>query len=123
MRTEQEMFDLILNIAKGDARIWAALMTDSRANPHCPKDAYQDYDIIYFVDDVAPFYNNIEWIKEIFGKPSVMRLPELNTHPLLPPDNDGHFTYLIIFEDGNRIDLSIEKNAYVDDGEPAGSQL
>ncbi|MNC10072.1 Aminoglycoside 6-adenylyltransferase [compost metagenome] len=119
MRTEQEMFDLILNIAKDDTRIRAVLMTGSRANPHCPKDAYQDYDIVYFVHAVAPFYNNIEWITEMFGKPSVMQLPELNTHPLLPPANDGHFTYLMIFEDGNRIDLSIEKNPYIDNGEPA----
>lgn len=119
MRTEQEMFDLILHIAKGDERIRAVLLTGSRANALCPKDAYQDYDIVYFVADVAPFYNNMEWITAMFGKPAVKQLPELNTHPLLPPVNDGHFTYLMLFEDGNRIDLTIEKSAYIDNGEPA----
>lgn len=118
MRTEQEMFDLILRIAENDIRIRAVLLVGSRANSDCPKDAYQDYDITYFVQDAAAFYNNMEWIEERFGKPAVMQLPELNTHPLLPPTN-GSFSYLMLFEDGNRIDLSIEDNAYIDDGEPA----
>jgi aminoglycoside 6-adenylyltransferase len=38
---------------------------------------------------------------------------------LLPPEGDGHFSYLMIFNDGNRIDLSIEFSPYIDDGEPA----
>ncbi|MBN2851827.1 MAG: aminoglycoside 6-adenylyltransferase, partial [Clostridia bacterium] len=84
-----------------------------------PKDIYQDYDITYFVTDIKPFYNNMEWIEEKFGKPIIVQLPELMSHPLLPPQNDGHFAYLMIFEDGNRIDLSIEYNPYIDDGEPA----
>lgn len=119
MRTEKEMFDLILGAAKEDERIRAVLMTGSRANPECPKDIYQDYDIIYSVEDVSPFYNNMAWIEEKFGKPAVVQLPELNEHPLLPPCGDGNFTYLMLFEDGNRIDLNIERKPYFDDGEPA----
>ncbi len=119
MRTEREMFDLILNAANADKRIKAVVMVGSRANPDCPKDIYQDYDIAYFVDSVEPFYNNLDWVEENFGKPSVMQLPELSTHPLLPPVNDGHFTYLMIFPDGNRIDLTIEKYPYIHNGEPA----
>lgn len=119
MRTEQEMFDLILGVAKEDGRIRAVLMTGSRANQECPRDIYQDYDIVYFVEDVSPFFNNTAWIEEKFGKPAVMQMPETNEHPLLPPDGDGHFTYLMLFEDGNRIDLSVDNKPYIDDGEPA----
>lgn len=119
MRTEKEMFELIIGVAKADERIRSVILVGSRANPEVPKDKYQDYDITYFVTDINPFYNNIKWIKEKFGNPSIMQLPELMTHPLLPPEGDGHFTYLMIFEDGNRIDLSIEYNPYFDDGEPA----
>lgn len=119
MRTEQEMFDLILGVAKEDERIKAVLMTGSRANQECPRDIYQDYDIVYFVEDVSPFFNNTAWIEEKFGKPAVMQMPETNEHPLLPPDGDGHFTYLMLFEDGNRIDLSVDNKPYIDDGEPA----
>ncbi|PKM63275.1 MAG: aminoglycoside adenylyltransferase [Firmicutes bacterium HGW-Firmicutes-21] len=119
MRTEKEMFDLILGIAKADERVKAVLMVGSRANPNAPKDIYQDYDITYFVRDVSPFYNNLDWIEQNFGKPMIMQLPENMSHPLLAPEGDGHFIYLMIFEDGNRIDLSIEYTPYFDDGEPA----
>lgn len=117
MRSEQEMMDLIINVAKEDERIRAVLMVGSRANPNAPKDKYQDYDIAYFVKDVTPFYDNMEWVEKHFGMPIIMQTPE--TMSLLPPDGDGHFTYLMIFEDGNRIDLSIEFTPYIDDGEPA----
>lgn len=119
MRTEKEMYDLLLNVAKADPRIKAVIMSGSRANPDCPKDIYQDYDIIYSVDDIKPFYNNIDWIEEQFGRPSVIQMPELNSHPLLPPANDRTFAYLMMFSDGNRIDLTIQKYPYIHDGESA----
>lgn len=118
MRNEKEMFDLILNVAKEDDRIRSVIMFGSRANSECPKDIYQDYDITYFVTDITPFFNNMKWIIDNFGEPVIAQLPELNSHPLLPPEGDGHFTYLMIFEDGNRIDLSIEFKPYFNDGEP-----
>lgn len=119
MRTEQEMMDLILGVARADERIRAVLLVGSRANPNAPKDIYQDYDITYFVKDVAPFYNNAGWVEEHFGKPLMMQMPECMRHPV----GDGHFTYLMLFPDGNRIDLSFEFAEYVDDGEPAVALL
>jgi aminoglycoside 6-adenylyltransferase len=119
MRTEKEIFDLILDVAKSDERIRAVLLAGSRAVPTIPKDKYQDFDIAYFVSEVAPFYNNLIWIEQKFGKPSIMQLPELMSHPLLPPVGDGHFAYLMIFDDGIRIDLSIASIPYVEDEEPA----
>ena len=80
MRTEQEMLDLILGVAKADERIHAVLLVGSRANPNMPRDKYQDYGITYFVKDAAPFYNrynSIDWIEKHFGKPSMTRLPEM----------------------------------------------
>lgn len=119
MRTEKEMFDLILETAREDERIRSVILVGSRANSECPKDSYQDYDISYHVTDTKPYYNNMKWIEEKFGKPSVLQLPELNSHPLLKPADDGHFVFLMIFEDGNRIDLSIMGEPYVNNGEPA----
>lgn len=117
MRNETEMFNLVLSIAKEDERIRAVLMSGSRANPDCPKDEFQDYDIIYYVTDVAPFYDNMDWIIEKFGHPAIMQMPE--SMELIPPDGDGCFVYLMIFEDGNRIDLTVTKSGHIDDGEPA----
>lgn len=118
-RSEQEMMNLILSVAKEDDRIKAVLLSGSRANPDSLKDRYQDYDITYFVDDVLPFYHNMEWITQKFGRPIIVQMPELMEYPALPPERDGHFTYLMIFEDGNRMDLSFDFRPYMDDGEPA----
>jgi len=117
MRTEQEMMDLILGVAKTDERIRAVLLVGSRANPTVLKDSYQDYDIAYFVTDMKPFYNNPAWVEEKFGKPLIMQMPEA----MRWPGGDGHFNYMMVYPDGNRLDLSFEVDVsnYIDDGEPA----
>lgn len=116
MRTPEEMLDFILKIAKEDERIRAVTMGGSRANRDCPADVYQDYDIAFYVNDVAPFWDNMEWIEEKFGMPSLIQKPE--SMELIPPDNDGNYFYLMIFPDGNRIDLNVTPEKYEDDGEP-----
>jgi aminoglycoside 6-adenylyltransferase len=45
MRTEQEVMDLILNVANSDERIRGVMLAGSRADFSVPKDQYQDYDI------------------------------------------------------------------------------
>ena len=104
MLSEQDMLELILNIAKSDERIRAVIMNGSRTNPHAPKDIFQDFDIIYVVTDVTPFRNNLEWIKQ-FGEMMIMQMPEDMQDP--PPVDNGDFAYLMQFADGNRIDLTI----------------
>ena len=116
MRSEKEVLDLIVDVAKNDEDILAVMMSGSRANPDIPKDKYQDFDITYFVKDIKPFYDNTEWIKKHFGEPLIMQMPE--KIDLIPPMGDGHFTWLMIFDDGIRIDLSVEFEPYIDDGEP-----
>ena len=116
MRTPEEMLDFILKIAKEDERIRAVTMGGSRANKDCPADMYQDFDIAFYVDDVAPFWDNMKWIEEKFGMPSLIQKPE--SMELIPPDNDGNYFYLMIFPDGNRIDLTVTSGKYEDDGEP-----
>lgn len=103
MRTEKEMLDLIINTAKEDERIRAVLMEGSRADKNALKDIFQDYDIVYVVNDVAPFYNNTEYIKR-FGELLMLQMPET----MRGPANDGHFGYLMQFADGNRIDLTFD---------------
>ena len=116
MRTPEEMLTLILNVAKKDERIRAVSMGGSRANKDCSVDVYQDFDIVFFVKDVAPFWDNEEWIAEKFGKPALLHKPD--SMELIPSDNDGNYYYLMIFPDGNRIDLQFTSWPYDDDGEP-----
>ncbi len=116
MRTPDEMIELVINIAKADENIRAVMMSGSRANPDCPVDIYQDFDIVYFVRDVKPYWDNMAWIEEKFGKPALVHKPD--SMELIPPDGDGNYAYLMIFTDGNRIDLQLTANSYEDDGEP-----
>lgn len=104
MRSEQEMFDLIIGTARDDERIRAVILNGSRANPNAPRDRFQDFDIVYAVTDVAPFWHNLAWIAR-FGELMILQLPEEMQNP--PPSRDGGFAYLMQFMDGNRIDLGI----------------
>lgn len=62
MRSEKEMLDLILGIAKDDERIRAVYMNGSRTNPNVPKDIFQDYDIVYVVTETESFIEDRQWI-------------------------------------------------------------
>lgn len=104
MRTEDQMMTLIMEIAQRDARVRAVILNGSRANPNAPRDIFQDFDIVYIVTDVSPFRNNLEWIKR-FGEMMILQMPEAMQNP--PPENDGGFTYLMQFTDGNRVDLNL----------------
>lgn len=117
MRTPEEIIKLVLDTAGEDEKIRAVLMTGSRSNPDCPADMYQDFDIVYFVTDVSPYWDNMAWIESRFGRPSLVQKPE--SMGIIPPDGDGSYVYLMLFPDGNRIDLQITADPYVDDGEPA----
>lgn len=104
MRNEQEMLELIVDTAKNNERIRAVIMKGSRANPNARRDIFQDFDVVYIVTDVTPFKHNYDWIKR-FGEIMIMQMPEdiIDAAPI----NDGRFTYLMQFTDGNRIDLTI----------------
>lgn len=58
MRTEKEMFDLILDVANRNDKIRAVYMNGSRENPNVKKDVFQDYDIVYVVTETASFIND-----------------------------------------------------------------
>ncbi len=103
MRSEKEMLDLILNYARDHDEVRAVVMNGSRVNPNAKKDPFQDYDIVYFVRNVEPFRRNMDVVR-YFGEIMILQLPEDMRDP--PGEGDGHYTYLMQFMDGNRIDLS-----------------
>ena len=104
MRTEKEMLDVIINTAIEDERIRAVIMNGSRVNPNVKRDCFQDYDIMYVVNDIQSFTSNHNWIHR-FGEIMIVQMPEEMS--LVPPDEDGKFPYLMQFMDGNRIDLTL----------------
>lgn len=104
MRTEQEMFVLILDFARQDERIRVVVMNGSRANPHAPRDVFQDYDIVFVVTEMDSFLASDAWL-DYFGRRVIMQKPE--GMELFPSEGTNRFSYLMLFEDGNRIDLTL----------------
>ncbi len=107
-RNKQEMMELIVNITKKDERIRAVYMNGSRTNPNAPKDIFQDYDIVYVVKETASFIENENWINQ-FGDLLIMQQPDkIDQFNNIDIDFDRSYGYLMLFTDGNRIDLHIE---------------
>ncbi|HEX2946665.1 MAG TPA: aminoglycoside 6-adenylyltransferase [Clostridia bacterium] len=103
-RSEAKMTELILDTAENDERIRAVVMNGSRTDPDAPKDRFQDYDIVYVVNDLKSFTRDHSWV-DVFGERIILQMPE--TMDLLPPYNNGSFNYQMLFTDGNRIDLTL----------------
>ena len=95
MRAETEMLDLILQIAK-TIQVEAVAMSGSRTNSKALKDEFQDYDLVYVVDDIDNLTSALSWLDQ-FGKRIIEQEVTLDHRRL----------YLMLFEDGNRIDLTL----------------
>lgn len=118
MRSEKEILDLIIQAAQADPLIESAFLCGSRAVGSVEKDIYQDYDIEYYVKDIKPYFNNLSWLESLFGKILLIQTPNLMDDPSLSAETSDEFTYLSIFEDGVRIDLTIHSTPFEDNGEP-----
>ena len=103
MRTEIEMFDVILQTAKV-LQVVAVAMSGSRTNPKAPKDEFQDYDVVYVVDDLDNLTSDLSWLDQ-FGTRIIEQHNILGNRRL----------YLMLFEDGNRIDLTICPKDYINE--------
>lgn len=105
MRSEQEIMDLILEIAQKDDKIKAVYMNGSRTNPNVPKDIFQDYDIVYVVTDTKPYIEDKGW-PDRFGEVWFMQYPDEG--PYYPSDKENSYGWLMQFKDGVRIDLTVK---------------
>lgn len=104
MRSEAEMMTMILGFVTEDERIRIAGIEGSRAIESAQRDCFQDFDITCLVEDMPSFLQNDSWLDR-FGKRIIMQQPE--GMQLFPPSLGGWYTYLMLFEDGNRIDLKL----------------
>ncbi len=111
MRSEKEMMSLIITKAKQDDRILAAYMKGSRTNPKVPKDIYRDFDIMYVVKETDSFIMDTSWIN-FFGK-VVLKQEQDDDYGYgerfgIRANYDESYSWLLLFSDGNRIDVGIE---------------
>ena len=95
MRTDTEMMNLILQIGES-LRVEAVALSGSRADIHSLRDQFQDYDVVYVVDDLNTLTRDLAWLDQ-FGTRIIEQ------HNLL----GNRRLYLMLFEDGNRIDLTL----------------
>lgn len=103
MRTDTQMLELILEFAHKSENIRLVGMEGSRVNENIQPDLFQDYDITYFVKDTAPFLHSDSWLS-FFGKIIMLQKPE--DMELFPPEEEG-YSYLIIFDDYIKLDLTL----------------
>lgn len=115
MRNEEEIKKLILQVANSDNRIRAVLLNGSRANSKISADKYQDFDVVYIVNDMESFTSDHSWV-DIFGDRIIQQLPDLMTSAAEGHQESIDFHYLMLFNDGNRIDLTLfPKNKLISD--------
>ena len=95
MRTETEILNLLLQVAK-TLKVEAVALSGSRAEGQAPKDEFQDYDVVYVVDDLDTLTRDLAWLHQ-FGTRNIEQHNILGNRRL----------YLMLFEDGNRLDLTL----------------
>ena len=100
-RSEAQMLRLILQTAE-TLQIEAVAMSGSRTNSQAPKDEFQDYDVLYVVDNLDTLTSNLAWLDQ-FGTHIIEQHNILGNRRL----------YLMLFEDGNRIDLTLCPTEYI----------
>lgn len=104
MRTENEILKLILNIAKQDKNILAVCMNGSRVNENVEPDKYQDFDIVFIVENLESMIVDLTWINQ-FGNRIITQFPE--EQDLYPSELEERYPILMLFDDYNRIDLTL----------------
>ena len=95
MRTDQEILGLIIETAK-KLQVNAVALSGSRTNQKIQTDEFQDYDIVYIVENLDELISDLSWIDQ-FGTRNIEQHNILGNRRL----------YLMLFEDGNRIDLTL----------------
>ena len=100
-RSQEQMLRLISQTAKS-IQVEAVAMSGSRTNPKAPKDEFQDYDVVYVVDDLDNLTSDLSWLDQ-FGTRIIEQHNVLGNRRL----------YLMLFEDGNRIDLTLCPTEYI----------
>ena len=100
-RNQEQILRLISQTAK-TLQVEAVAMSGSRTDTKAPKDEFQDYDVVYVVDDLDNLTSDLSWLDQ-FGTRIIEQHNVLGNRRL----------YLMLFEDGNRIDLTLCPTEYI----------
>lgn len=104
-----EFLDKVLEVAKNNPSVRLVVMNGSRVNPNIIPDRYQDYDIVFYVDNYQEFIKDLLFVNT-FG--------EILVEQTNKDQRDGFetikssFIYMAQYRDGNRLDLTIRDIKY-----------
>jgi aminoglycoside 6-adenylyltransferase len=98
--SENEMLERIVAWARGDDRVRAVLLEGSRGNPDAAVDEFSDYDITIVVAGRAPFMENVAWAS--WYCPVLVHWGDRRVL-----DGIDHGMWLVMYEDGVRIDYCV----------------
>ena len=100
-RSQEQMLRLISQTAKS-LQVEAVALSGSRTNQKIQTDEFQDYDVVYIVDDLDYLSSDFSWLDQ-FGERIIEQEVTLGHRRL----------FLMLFEDGNRIDLTLCPKAHI----------
>ncbi|HKL47471.1 MAG TPA: aminoglycoside 6-adenylyltransferase [Candidatus Izemoplasmatales bacterium] len=105
MNKHQRLYKRVIDYAKTTQVIRLVEMNGSRVNSNVQSDDYQDFDIVYYVDNYESFNKEKDWV-ERFGEILIMQTKDDQIPN--PDDRDKWYIYLIQFKNGTRLDLTIQ---------------
>jgi len=105
MDKHQLLYQKVIDFAKNHDDVRTVIMNGSKVNPNISPDDFQDYDIVFYVNDFIHFMKNKEFIKS-FGDILVMQTKDVQ-RPDGTEEDLFWYIYLIQFKNGTRLDLSI----------------
>lgn len=99
MDSNNTIIEKIISFAKKRADISAVLLNGSRADKNAPVDEYQDFDIVFVVNNPIDYKNDQKWISE-FGNLLLMQQNDITE------DEFEWYIFLMQFENNFRLDAS-----------------
>ena len=111
-RSIAEIFALILEVAQSHDDILAVVLEGSRGKADTIDDQFQDFDVVFLVESLAPYVEDHQWI-DVFGPRIIMQTPSMmNLYEQSSPDR-GSFAFLMLLADHHRIDLTLIEINYL----------
>lgn len=108
MNKHEQLLEKVIKLAKDNIHIRVLEMNGSRVNPNIEPDDYQDFDMVFYVDNYLSFIQDESWLN-VFGKPLLTQ----TTKGQRDGDANQSFIYMMQFENGTRLDLSICDVQYI----------
>lgn len=107
MYCPEKILQQILKIAQEDDRVLAVFMNGSRTNPAVEPDLYQDFDLVFVVEETLSFVRDSQWMQR-FGPVIAQQQPDSPACGWQKDkDPSRRYTWLALYQPGYRIDLHV----------------